>query len=177
MLRRRVYRLMKIVVSIMLLVFAGVTGFFYFSEDYSAYIVLSDSMHPTFSNGDLVLIGSPDHLLVNEIAPGEIITYRRNEALITHRVVSVQGDTLVTKGDAMEDADPWPVSLHDDVKGCYIVCIPYLGHLNMFIKTRTGWFLAIILPTVFLLALIIKEIVKEALRDEKTKKEVTQGTG
>jgi signal peptidase len=171
--RQYVIKSVKYTIYALLLVCVGIIGFFFLSDDYNAYIVLSDSMKPTFSNGDLVLVGSPGHLFVNKIAPGNIITYRRNEALITHRVVSITEDTLITKGDAMEDADPWQVSLNSDVEGGYIACIPYLGHLNMFIKTKTGWFLAIFLPTVFLLALLIKEIVKEALRDEKIKKEVT----
>ena len=166
-------KFLKIAVSTALLVLVGIMGFFYLSEDYSAYIVLSDSMQPTFSNGDLVLVGSPGHLFADKVEPGNIVTYRRNEALITHRVVSVTGDTLVTKGDAMEDADPWSVSFSNDVEASYITHIPYIGHLNMFIKTKKGWLISIFLPSAVLLGLLIKEIVKEALRDEKLNKEVT----
>lgn len=157
----------------MLIVFIGMTGFFYISEDYNAYIVLSDSMQPAINSGDLVLVGSPDHPFVDEIKPGAIVTYRRNEALVTHRIVSITGDTLATKGDAMEDTDPWPISRFSDIEGSYIARIPYVGHLNAFIRTKTGWFITIILPAIFLLTLIIKEIVKEALKSEKITKEVT----
>jgi len=169
----RAKKFLKIAGSTALFVLVGIMGFFYLSEDYSAYIVLSDSMQPTFSNGDLVLVGSPNHLFVDKVEPGNIITYRRNEALITHRVVSVKGDTLVTKGDAMEDSDPWPVSLSNDVEASYITHIPYIGHLNQYIKTKMGWLITIFLPSAFLLGLVIREIIKEALKDEKINKEVT----
>jgi hypothetical protein len=66
----------------------------------------------------------------------------------------------------MEGTDPWPVSRFYDVKGCYITHIPYVGRLGAFIRTKTGWFITIILPALFLLVLIIKEIIKEAFRNE-----------
>ena len=157
----------------MLIVFVGVMGFCYFSEDYNAYIVLSDSMQPAIHSGDLVFVGSLNHLFVDDIKPGAIVTYRHNEALVTHRVISASGDTLVTKGDAMEDPDPWAVSRLSDVEGGYIARIPYAGSLNVFIRTKTGWFITIILPAMFLLTLIIKEIIKETLKNEKIPKEVT----
>jgi len=167
MLCRYIYKLAKIGIYLALLIFVGIMGFFYFSDDYDAYTVLSDSMQPAINSGDLVLVGSPNHLFADKIEPGSIVTYRHNEALVTHRVVSVTGDTLVTKGDAMEDPDPWPVSRLSDVEGCYISYIPYVGKLNMFIRTKTGWFFTIILPAIFLLALIIKEIIKEAFKDDR----------
>jgi len=169
---RIIYKLVGMGVSIVLLLFIGITGFIYISEDYNAYVVMSDSMQPDMSSGDLVLVGSPGKPFVDDIKPGAIVTYRHNEALVTHRVVSITDDTLITKGDAMEDTDPWTVSRLNDVESGYITHIPYLGHLNAFIKTRTGWFLVVILPGIFLLTLIIKEILKEALRNEKYTKEV-----
>lgn len=165
--RRRTYKIVKAGVFVALLVFVGVMGFCYFSGDYNAYVVLSDSMQPAINSGDLVFVGKSDRLFVNEIQPGAIVTYRHNKNLVTHRVVSITGDTLVTKGDAMEGPDPWPVSRFYDIEGGYIARIPYVGNLNAFIRTKTGWFLVIILPAVFLLALIIREIFKEALKNEK----------
>ena len=169
---RKTYKLVKTVMSIGILLFIALMGFIYVSDEYDAYIVMSDSMQPEINSGDLVFIGSPGRPLVDDIKPGTIVTYRHNEALVTHRVVSITGDTMITKGDAVEDIDPWTVSRFYDVEGSYIARIPYLGHLNAFIKTKTGWFLAVILPGIFLLILIIKDIVKEAFRKEKYTKEV-----
>jgi signal peptidase len=169
---RLTIKLVKAGVFVVLLGFVGVTGFCYLSGDYDAFIVLSDSMQPAIKSGDLVFVGKPNRLFVSEIKPGAVVTYQHNKELVTHRVVSITGDTLVTKGDAMEGPDPWPVSRFYDVKGAYIARIPYIGNLNAFIRTRTGWFIAIILPAVFLLTLITREIVREALKKEKISKEV-----
>ncbi len=164
---RYLLKLLKIVASTALIVFIGIMAFFFISEDYNAFIVLSDSMKPAISSGDLVLVGLPNRPFVDEIKPDSIITYRHNENLVTHRIVTVTADTLVTKGDAMEGPDPWLVSRLDDLEGCYITHIPYVGKFSTFIRTKTGWFLTVILPALFLLALIIKEIVKEALKENK----------
>lgn len=163
---RLIVKLPTIAISAVLLAFVGLMGFCYLSDDYSAYIVLSDSMQPTFSSGDLVFVGPPNRLFVDDIKPDSIIMYQHNEALVTHRVVAIEGDALVTKGDAMEDPDPWSVSRSNDVKGSYITHIPYIGKFNSFIRTKMGWFVTIILPAVFLLGLIIKEIIKEAYKEE-----------
>jgi len=167
MLWRYTIKLLKIVVSTALIVFVGIMGFCYFSDDYDAYIVLSDSMQPTINSGDIVFIGRPNHPFVNEVKPDAIVTYQHSDGLVTHRVVSITGDALVTKGDAMEGPDPWPVSSFYDVKGGYITHVPYVGKLSCFIKTKTGWLITIILPALFLLVLIIKEIIKEAFRSEQ----------
>ena len=133
----------------------------YFIDNYSAHIVMSDSMKPTFATGDMVIIGNPGSWLSGDVSPGEIITFEHNEQLVTHRMVSIEGDAIQTKGDAQEEIDPWMVSRSFDVKGIYIFHIPYMGLVSNYIKTKQGWFICVILPTVCLLTSIIKDIVKE----------------
>ena len=66
-----------------------------------AFIVLSDSMLPTFGEGSLIIImeAKPDTLAV-----GDIVTYMPiagDDALLTHRIVSLGEDgTVTTRGDA-----------------------------------------------------------------------------
>ena len=153
---------LKVTLFSLLLTVVGILAFLYFSDDYSAYVVLSDSMKPNISSGDMVFTGKPNRPLVGDIAPGTIITFERNNGLVTHRVDSIEGDTVITRGDALESADPWSVSRYFDVKGCYIFHIPHVGLMSSFIKTKTGWFVSVILPAMFLVSWIIKDIVKEA---------------
>lgn len=156
-------KLANIIVSgVIVLVFACL-AFFYFVMDYRAYFVRSESMKPIINMGDLVIVAPTGSSLTGQIEPGMIITYSLNKALITHRVVSVNGDSLVTKGDASEERDPRSVSL-SQVKGSYLFKIPYIGYFNSFARTRNGWFAVIVLPAMLLVGLIIKDIVKEALR-------------
>ncbi|MFH1382563.1 MAG: hypothetical protein ABIH70_06670, partial [Chloroflexota bacterium] len=58
----------------------------------------------------------------------------------------------------------WPVSL-SSVQSVYLFKIPYVGFLLNFIQTKTGWFLAIIVPAALLVGWLIKDILKEAFRD------------
>ena len=154
-------RLIKALAVLILIAIVGALAGIYFLDDYNAYVVKSDSMQPTIKSGDMVIIGSPGSLFTESLAPGEIITFERNKNLVTHRIVSMEGDTIYTKGDGQEEADPWSVSRFFDVKGSYIFHIPYIGLVSNFIKTKTGWFLCVILPAACLLGFIIKDIVKE----------------
>lgn len=163
------------VVSIALaLIFAGV-AFLYFSPDYDMRLVRSESMKPAINMGDMVITGP----LGGKVNPGTIVTYERGAELVTHRVLSVEGDTLVTKGDAVEDPDPWAVTL-SDISGVYLFKIPYIGYLANFIRTKLGWFLVIILPATALVAFLIRDIIKEAWRKpekETQKREVMPRDG
>jgi len=119
-------------------------------------------MKPAINMGDMVVSGPLNGLLTGEVKPGVIITYERREEPVTHRVLSLDGDTLMTKGDAVEDPDPRPVSM-SEVSGIYLFKIPYAGYLSNFIKTRVGWFVLIIIPALLLVAMLAKDIVKEVL--------------
>ena len=77
---------------------------------------------------------------------------------------SVNDETLVTKGDAVEEPDPWSVAMRD-VQGTYMFRIPYVGFLTNFIRTKQGWFITIIIPGALLVCWLAKDIVKEALSD------------
>lgn len=161
---KNICRLLKALAVLILVAVVGALAAIYLLDDYDAYVVRSDSMQPAINSGDMVVAGVPGSFLTGDIAPGEIITFERNENLITHRIVSIEGDTIYTKGDGQEEGDPWTVSRFFDVKGSYIFHVPYLGLVSNFIKTRPGWLLGVILPAVCLLGLIIKDIFKEAKR-------------
>ncbi len=162
---------MKIVVWILSAV-AGILiillSLVYFMPGYDMNIVLSDSMKPVFSAGDLVITVPPGGIFGKEIEPSSIVLYDNGNELIIHRVVSVDGNILVTKGDANEEPDPRLVETHQ-VKGIYLFGLPRLGYFKMFIETRLGWFLVIIVPAALLLGLIVKDIIKEALGSGKPK--------
>lgn len=158
---KNIRRLLRALVVLVLVAVIGALMAIYLLDDYDAYVVRSDSMQPAISSGDMVVVGIPGSFLTGDIAPGEIITFERNGKLVTHRIVSVEGDAIRTKGDGQEEADPWTVSRFFDVKRSYIFHVPYIGLVANFIKTKTGWLLCVILPAVCLLGFIVKDIVKE----------------
>jgi hypothetical protein len=64
---------------------------------------------------------------------GDIIVYQKEDQLIIHRVVSMDGTTLVTQGDANNVADE-PIDI-SSVKGKMVSRIPVLGGLIRDLKT------------------------------------------
>jgi signal peptidase len=167
-------RTKKIVIwtlSLALAVILAAFIFVHFSPGHDMRLVRSESMKPAINMGDLVITGPVGGLFIGAIEEGDIVTYRRGDELVTHRVISIEGDTLVTQGDAVEDPDPWPVTL-SDVSGVYMLKIPYLGYLANFVRTKFGWFLVIILPAIALVALFVRDIFKELRRRSKNAKEV-----
>ncbi len=147
----------------------------YLLPGYDLYVVRSDSMKPVFCAGDMVFVVAPGSPLSASIAPGTVVTYRLGNERITHRVLSVGADTVITKGDANEEPDARPVQL-SQIEGVYRLRIPFVGRLSAFMQTKIGWFLLVILPAAALLVLIVKEIIKEALRSDNPKGSV-QGQG
>ncbi len=147
-----------LVVAILTLGIAG-SIFFHFSSDFNTYIARSDSMSPAINRGDIVFTGPSNGLFSKDIGPGTIITYVREEITVTHRVIAVDGDMLVTKGDASEDADMWPVPM-SNVIGVYLFRLPYLGYVSNFFRSEIG-FIVIIIPIILLSLFIIRDVVKQ----------------
>ena len=157
-------------VSIILGLIVAALAFVFFSPDYDLYIVRSGSMEPAINVGDMVLAGPVG---TGGIKPGVIISYEAGKNLITHRVLSIDGNTLITKGDANKEPDPNPVRL-SQVQSRYIFRIPYVGYVAGFLRTRPGWLLSIVLPSIVLVGFIVKDIIKEASRNEKSEKIVVK---
>ena len=152
------------IVSIILGIALAGLAFLYFVPGYNLYLVRSESMKPAIHMGDLIITGPMNGLINGEVKPGTIVTYETSKELITHRVQAVDGEALVTKGDAAEDADPWPVTM-SDVRGVYLFKVPFVGFLTGFIQTKIGWFLSIIIPAALLVGWLAKDILKEAFSD------------
>ena len=152
--------LSRSVVTVLVLILAAL-AFLYFVPDYSLLLVRSESMTPVLNMGDLIITGPVNGPINGEVEPGTIITYEHSKELITHRVESIDDKALVTKGDAVEDSDPWSVEM-SSVRGVYLFKIPYVGYVTSFVQTKLGWFLSIIIPAALLVGWLAKDIVKEA---------------
>jgi signal peptidase I len=101
----------KIILALLVLVLVGL-GLIYILPGYNLYVVRSESMVPTINMGDIIITGP----VKDNMEAGQIITYERNKELITHRIYSLGETTLTTKGDNVEDPDPWTVQT-TDVRG------------------------------------------------------------
>jgi signal peptidase len=153
----------RLALAILILIII-VLGLIHFVPGYDILFVRSESMVPSINLGDVVVTGPINGFLSGELQTGKVIVYEMGKNRITHRILSISGDTIIAKGDALNNPDPWPVSL-SQVKGIVFFHIPYLGYVTGFIRTRNGWFLAIILPAALLVLWIVKDIIKESFRN------------
>ncbi len=70
---------------------------------YTAFKVVSGSMADTINIGDIVVIKIENDK--NSINVNDIIVFKQDEYIITHRVINIDGDTILTKGDANNTED------------------------------------------------------------------------
>lgn len=165
--------LRRLMLIIPCLVLAGL-GFLYFMPDYNLFLVRSESMEPAIDMGDLIITGPVGGPLSSEVTPGTVITYEYRDDTVTHRINSITDGVITTKGDAVEDADPWTVEM-SSIIGVYMFKIPFVGYVTNFVRTKTGWFVTILLPTALLVLWLAKDIVKEAMKPDEKKPTPTEG--
>lgn len=67
---------------------------------YSFFKVTTGSMDPTIKENDIIIVSTNDTYNVNDI-----ITYQDDANFITHRIITMDGNTLITKGDANNATD------------------------------------------------------------------------
>ena len=119
-------------------------------------VVLSGSMEPTLSVDDLVIVRAAE-----DYAVGDVGVYPSGHSLVIHRIVALEGDCVVTRGDAnnMEDA---PVA-RTDIKGRMVGVIPRVGLAVHFLQSPLG----IILLLALAVFLLNRSWSKEKASDEK----------
>ena len=100
---------------------------------YGAAVVLSGSMEPELSEGDLIIVKE-----VNEYQKGDVVVFQDPNSLVVHRIIHLDDDSVITKGDANNVADE-PIE-KASIKGKVVVSIPYIGILVDLIKTPVGTF-------------------------------------
>ncbi|MBR5329417.1 MAG: signal peptidase I, partial [Firmicutes bacterium] len=130
---------------------------------YGAAVVLSGSMEPTFSQGDLLVVKETD-----EFAEGDIVVYQDGIGLVVHRVVGFDNGAVITRGDANSVNDE-PVAL-TAVKGKVLFWIGGAGHFVNFLKSPIG----IILVLAAALLLIELPRRNEKRRDEEERERILE---
>ena len=103
-----------------------------------AAVVMSGSMEPTLSKGDLIFVRKAE-----TFHTGDIVVYQSDSLLVVHRIVSLYGSTVVTQGDANNAADE-PIDL-SQVKGVVRFHIPFVGTILELVKTPAGTLLILLL--------------------------------
>lgn len=128
--------LIVITIVILLIVMYGYIEKYVFKKDYINYFgftifeVASGSMAPSINVGDIVVVK-----FTKDIKKDDIITYKENNYFITHRVIKVDNDKIVAKGDYNDSIDK-EVSIND-VLGKVVKIIPGVGiWKSVFMNTK-----------------------------------------
>ena len=124
--------------------------------------VTSGSMEPKIPVGSMVLV-KPSQTLQT----GDVITFDPNPNLtVTHRIVAVEYEQtnkrFLTKGDANDDLDTWKVA-PEQVRGKVILTLPFLGYLSQWLKSPTGFVVAIVLPSAVIIYAELMVLKKQTL--------------
>lgn len=83
---------------------------------YSVFSTETGSMSPTMEKGDIVIIKIGD-----EIREKDIITYKKENVFITHRIEKINEDSIIAKGDRNNTEDE-PIK-KDDIIGRVVFII------------------------------------------------------
>ena len=118
---------------------------------YTTFNITSGSMEPTIYVDDYVIV----KLNNKNIKKGDIITFKTNNTIITHRIVKIDKDTITTRGDN-NNVDDKPIK-RNEVIGKVI----HIGH-------EYGIFFKIIkTPQVFITFFISIILMDIALGEDK----------
>ena len=134
--------------------------------------VISGSMEPEYSIGDLLYVKSVDP---DSVKVGDPITFVLNEDLVvaTHRVVAIDSENrqFTTKGDANKTEDAAPVHFNNLV-GVPVFAIPLLGYVSAYIQSPPGMYVAMGLGVVLLAAVFLPDLLTK--KEKKEKQEETE---
>ncbi len=129
---------------------------------YRPVTVLSGSMRPTFSPGDMVIV-TPEP--VSAVRVGQVISYRvpvGAHQVETHRVVRVlQGGphpVVQTKGDANNWPDPWTAKLEGTTAWRLRAVVPDAGYVVNWLRSSWARTATVIVAPALLALLALFEI-------------------
>ena len=125
--------------------------------------VLSGSMEPKFSAGDLIYVKSVDY---RDLKEGDIITFMLSEDVIaTHRIVGVVPDEsdpdvirYRTKGDA-NDTEDGALVHYKNVVGTPVYSLPGMGYIANYIQTPPGSYIAMSGAAVIMLLVFLPDLL------------------
>lgn len=124
---------------------------------YATFEVSTGSMAPTLNVYDIILVQ-----ITKDVQIGDIITYKQDNELITHRIMEIEGDTFITKGDANNTEDK--AITKDAVIGKVISVYPRIGiWAKVFTEPN-------VLISIFITLILIGLAISKDKKEEELKK-------
>lgn len=104
----------------------------------SQAVVLSGSMEPAFSAGDMLIFNECPAYTV-----GDVVIFRSGESFVTHRIVGERDGGFVTKGDANNTEDKELLST-GSIEGRLLLVVPGVGGALTFLRSPLGLLLLVL---------------------------------
>ena len=132
---------------------------------YQRYVITGSSMGGSLGLG---AVAFEEVVPVNDLKVGDVITYQPPsdagvDDLVTHRIISIEGDVYRTQGDANHDADPWTFQLTSTSQSRVSYSVPYVGYVFIAIQDRETRMIFIGLPATAIALLSLVQLAR-ALR-------------
>ena len=147
---------------------------------YSIFNVATGSMEPVISQNDIIVVKEQRDYELNDI-----VTFRSDNAYVTHRVISKSGNSIITKGDANNAKD---VSIKkDDIIGKVVHVIRQGGVWQQIFTSPTVIIMIFVTLMLFDFAFSyrgtkedeqdekeekVKEVIEEEKKEKKEKKKL-----
>ena len=134
--------------------------------------VMTESMSPTIAPKTYILV---EEVTAEDVEVGDIIVFVSTDPRIagqynTHRVIEIDGDKIVTKGDHNPGDDGEYSAKKENVVGRYVRTLNVMTFLGRVVMSPVGFIIVMIL---FLLATVLCVVpsVKEAMEEKKKEEE------
>ena len=112
------------------------------------YRVGSGSMEPYLKINSLILIKKSNDYKINDV-----ITYQNDDEYVTHRIISINDEEVITKGDANNKEDN-PIT-KDKIVGKLIYKFHVFGFISYLLSKPLTWIL------IFVIGLIITYLIPD----------------
>lgn len=120
-------------------------------------VVVSGSMEPTLSINDMIFVKKADEYKINDM-----VVFQINNELIVHRIIDINEDVIITKGDANNVEDE-PINI-SNIKGKVVGVVENIGWFVDFLKSP------IVVITVLVCAILLMEFSFKKEKEEKNDK-------
>lgn len=141
------------------------------------YFIRTGSMSPYLEPGDVIIskkYGGGELVAGND---GDVVTYygnvNGNVEMITHRVIEIDGEKIVTKGDFNNTVDS-PIT-KNDIEAVMVYKTVVIDKIYMIISSTWGFWLLIFTPIALLIVSEIVSLVKELKREKEEADENEEG--
>lgn len=134
---------------------------------YKSYVITSASMDPEIKSGDVII---SKVIKQQDLQKGDVITFRKNQDVITHRIVDIESNEdkkyYITKGDNNKYEDLEKIE-YGQIEGKYIFKISKLGKFIILLDNKIVILIIMLVILILCFMKIQKDEKKEIRREKK----------